>query len=289
MAASFGPVVDARWLRAHADGLGVRVLDCRWTLGIGSRPDLYAAGHIPGAVFVDLERDLTAPPGRGGRHPLPDHVDFEQAMRRAGVEPGAPVVAYDEGSGAAARCWWMLRASGHGRAAVLDGGLDAWFAAGGPLTMTTSASEPGRVVLGPFRGTVDADTVAQLAEAAGGRAAPVLDARAPERYRGEEEPIDPRAGHIPGARNLAHSELFPGGHLLDPAALTRRLAAAGVVPGSRPVAYCGSGISACRVLLAIEVAGIGGGRLYPGSWSEWSQQSDRPVAVGSDRQGRRPG
>jgi len=258
------------------------VLDCRWTLGVGPRADLYLRGHLPGAVFIDLEQALAGPPGAAGRHPLPHPALFQAAMRRAGVGPDTCVVAYDEGTGAAARCWWLLRAAGHAEAAVLDGGVAAWVEAGGPLVTSVSRPSPGGLTVTGFSGTVTADVVARLAAAAGSRRAAVLDARAPERYRGELEPVDPRAGHIPGSRNLSFGELFPAGRLLESDALAATLDAAGVDPSAPPVVYCGSGITACMVLLALAVAGVEGGRLYPGSWSEWSQDPAHPVAIGPD-------
>ncbi|HVA21596.1 MAG TPA: sulfurtransferase [Candidatus Micrarchaeia archaeon] len=275
-----GPLVRPTWLLRHLADPGLCVLDCRWTLGVGARPDAYAAGHVPGAVFIDLEADLAGPPGAAGRHPLPDRSIFEAAMSRAGVDPETTVVAYDDGTGSAARCWWMLRAAGHAAAAVLDGGLTGWVDAGGGLTTTTPAPRVGRVTLAPFSGTVDADAVAGLAAAGAGAPTRLLDARAPARYRGELEPVDPRPGHIPGARNLAFTELFPDGRLLGPSVLAARLDAAGVTAGAAPVVYCGSGVSACMVLLALAAAGIEDGRLYPGSWSEWSGHPDRPAVLG---------
>ncbi len=233
----------------------------------------YDAGHISSAAFVDLHTELAGGPG-GGRHPLPDVDDFLALLGRLGVEPGTLVVAYDDAGGAiAARLWWMLRSIGHGRVAVLDGGFPAWLAAGHPTTTdlpdrptTEYPAVPG------WTGIVDADAVAQGVELG----ATVIDARSPERYRGDHEPIDPRAGHIPGAVNLFHGDnVGPDGFHRPVPELSERFA--GV--GESPIVYCGSGVTACHDLLAMTLVGITGGRLYPGSWSEWSSDPDRPVAT----------
>ena len=275
---AFGPVVDARWLLAHLGEAGLRVVDCRWRLGQpGAGATLYAAGHIPGAAFLDVDRDMSAPPG-AGRHPLPDPAAFQSAARRAGIDADSRVVAYDEaGEGGAARLWWLLRHFGHREAAVLDGGLRAWRAAGGRLAEGSEMPAPGRFESRPR----DDDTVqaAEILDRLGDPALALIDARAPERYRGEYEPIDPVAGHVPGAVNLPQAALAPEGRYLPPEQLRSRLESAGASAGRELVAYCGSGIAACTVLLAAAAAGVEGGRLYPGSWSEWSS-ADRPVARG---------
>jgi thiosulfate/3-mercaptopyruvate sulfurtransferase len=252
-----GPLVDADWL---SERLGtVSVVDCRFTLGEpGAGEEAYLAGHVPRAAFLDLDRDLAAPAGPRGRHPLPAPEDFERAARRAGIAAGARVVAYDEaGEGGAARLWWLLRHFGHRRVSVLDGGLEGWRSAGLPLAAGPEAVEPGDFRARARKGdTVEADDLL-----AGERL--LLDARAPERFRGEVEPIDPVAGHIPGALNVPFEELAPGGRFLPPEELRKRL------PEGEFAAYCGSGVTACVLLLAAEAAGAGPGRLYPGSWSEW--------------------
>jgi thiosulfate/3-mercaptopyruvate sulfurtransferase len=278
---SFGPLVDVGWLRARAGEPDVVVVDCRWKLGdpdAGER--LYADGHIPGASFLDVDRDLAAPAGDGtsGRHPLPEARAFERAARRAGISDGTAVVACDEaGEGGAARLWWLLRHFGHDRVAILDGGVAAWRAAGAPL-------EPGRAEqpLGDFHARPRENDVAALDEVreralAGDASLVLVDARAAERYRGDTEPIDPVAGHIPGAGNV------PFGSLLDDRGgfrsrdeLQERLTAAGITPGADAVAYCGSGVSAAVLIAAAEAAGIDGVRLYPGSWSEWCRQGLPP-------------
>ena len=259
-----GPLVDAGRL---SERLGtVAVVDCRFTLGApGAGEKGYLSGHVPGAAFLDLDRDLAAPPGDRGRHPLPAPEEFEVAARRAGIGAGAHVVAYDEaGEGGAARLWWLLRHFGHPRVSVLDGGLDGWRSAGLPL-----AAGPENVEAGDFRAHAREGDIAEADELLAGERL-LLDARAPERFRGEVEPIDPVAGHIPGARNVPFAELAPGGAFLPAEELRERLQGAGASPGRELVAYCGSGVTACTLVLAAELAGVGPARLYPGSWSEWS-------------------
>jgi thiosulfate/3-mercaptopyruvate sulfurtransferase len=255
------------------------LLDVRWQLTTGSQPNLYASGHIPGAVFVDLDRDLAAPPGAGGRHPLPTAEDFERAMRAAGVRTDAPVVVYDDANGLpAARAWWLLRYFGHAQVALLDGGLGAWLAAGRPLT---EGDERPRQP-GDFQARPGAMSVLDAAQAGALAAAGVLiDARAPERYRGETEPMDPVAGHIPGARNWPMARtLDAAGRLLPETELAEGLRA--LTRGAEVGAYCGSGITAAHTVLALELAGIRGAALYPGSWSEWVTDPARPVATGDE-------
>jgi thiosulfate/3-mercaptopyruvate sulfurtransferase len=234
--------------------LRYQFVDCRWELGHPERGrELYLAGHVPGASFLDVESDLSAPPGgaEGGRHPLPAAEDFARAAGAAGIGAGTFVVAYDQGmNGGAARLWWLLRHFGHDDAAVLSGGLDPWL---GPL-----ATGEEEIEAAEFVPRVRADDVvsAEEVEAALGRPGFVLvDARVPERYRGDVEPIDPVAGHIPGAANLP----YPAADEIPP-----ELAAADEV-----AVYCGSGVTACVNILALAQAGVQA-KLYPGSWSEWS-------------------
>jgi thiosulfate/3-mercaptopyruvate sulfurtransferase len=271
---SFGPLVSAEWLQDHGGEPDLRVIDLRWDLDGRSGRDAYLAGHLPGAVFVDLDRDLTGAEGPG-RHPLPDRAQFEAAMRAAGVEPDSRVVVYDDQGGfSAARLWWLLRYFGHPAAAVLDGGVQAW---GEPLETgpTAPPAAGGFVAAEP-----DPTMVAGRDEIQAGGAGLLIDARAGERYRGEVEPIDPKAGHIPGARNVAwRSLLGPDWRFLPPAELRAKFEAAGVA-GADVVMYCGSGVSSCVNLLGFELAGLGRARLYPGSWSDWSSQ-DLPVATGA--------
>ncbi|MFE9393781.1 sulfurtransferase [Streptomyces flavidovirens] len=252
------------------------LLDVRYQMGGPHGRAAYEAGHIPGAVFVDLEAELAGPPGSGGRHPLPDVEAFGAVMRRAGVCHDTPVVVYDGGQGwAAARAWWMLRWTGHPDVRVLDGGLAVWR---GPVESEVPAPATGDFQ--PVPGAVpllDADGAAELA-----RAGLLLDARAGERYRGEVEPIDRVAGHIPGAVSAPTMEnVGPDGRLLPAPELAARFKSLGAGE-DRPVGvYCGSGVSAAQQVLALEVAGIPAA-LYAGSWSEWSADESRPVATGAD-------
>jgi thiosulfate/3-mercaptopyruvate sulfurtransferase len=255
------------------------VLDVRWRL-LGPPPaELYAAGHLPGAVLVDLDTDLAAPVGSGerGRHPLPDPGELQATFRRCGIRTGSAVVAYDDGDGSsAARAWWLLRWAGHRDVRVLDGGFAAWAARG--LPVTTDVPEPayGDIVVRP--GGMPVLDAAGAAEVAAHGV--LLDARAAERYRGEVEPVDRVAGHVPGARSAPLGDnLGPDGRFRAPDELARRFAALGVRPGSQVGAYCGSGVTAAQEVLSLELAGIPAA-LYAGSWSEWIADPDRPVATG---------
>jgi thiosulfate/3-mercaptopyruvate sulfurtransferase len=262
------PLVEAAWLWQRLGRRGLRVVDCRFRLGEpGAGERAWGEGHIPGAASLDVDRDLAGEPGERGRHPLPEPADFEAAARRAGIDLDSLVVAYDEaGEGGAVRLWWLLRHFGHERAAVLNGGLRAWREAGGPLRAGGERIEEGDFVARPRDGdTVGADDIRA-------RSLRLVDARVPERFRGDTEPIDPVAGHIPGARNVPFTELAPSGRFPASGELRKRL-------GDTPfVAYCGSGVSACTLVLAAELAGVDA-RLYPGSWSEWSRRG-LPVAGG---------
>lgn len=255
------------------------LLDVRWELSTGPDRDAYLSGHIPGAVFIDLDRDLAAEPGSGGRHPLPEPEAFGAAMRAAGVSAARPVVAYDAAnSTAAARAWWLLRYFGHPEVAVLNGGLDAWTAAGGPLEREPPTPAPGDFVPQPGgMPLLEAAGAARLAATG-----VLLDARAAERYRGEREPIDPVAGHIPGACNRpATSNLDATGRFLHPRALRPAFEQLGVRDGVEVGAYCGSGVTAAHEVLALELAGFPAA-LYAGSWSEWITDPSRPVATGPE-------
>ncbi|MEU0374450.1 sulfurtransferase [Streptomyces sp. NPDC006283] len=270
------PIISAADLANELAGPTPPVLlDVRYQLGgPHGRPD-YEAGHIPGAVFVDLEAELAGPPGAGGRHPLPDVAAFGAVMRAAGVSPDTPVVAYDGDKGwGAARVWWMLRWASHGDVRVLDGGLAAWT---GPLETTIPAPDAG--TFEPKPGALpllDADDAAAMA-----REGLLLDARAGERYRGEVEPIDPVAGHIPGAVSAPTTDnLDADGRFLAAEQLAARFRGLGAGRGSSTVGvYCGSGVSAAQQAVALELAGFEPA-LYAGSWSEWSHNPDRPVATG---------
>lgn len=229
-----------------------RFIDCRWELGSPGRGrELYLEGHVPGAAFLDVETDLSAPPATpGGRHPLPAVGNFARAAGAAGIGPGVFVVAYDQGmNGGAARLWWLLRHFGHDDVAVLEGGIGAWL---GPLRPGEEEIEPAVFEPRVRRDdTIDAD---ELAGRLGDGRLALVDVRAPERYRGEVEPIDPVAGHIPGARNVPFADGAVPDDLLEADEL---------------VAYCGSGITAAVVLLRLAQAGRSDAKLYPGSWSDW--------------------
>ena len=301
------PLVDVESLARKLAGSAPPVLlDVRWRLGGPAGLDSYRAGHLPGAVYVDLDADLAAPPGAGGRHPLPAAAGFQAAMRRAGVRTGCPVVVYDDGdSTVAARAWWTLRYFGHDRVRVLDGGFRAWAAAGQPVTVAEPSIDPGDVTAVPGHLPVlDAAGAAALA-----RSGVLLDARAGERYRGEAEPIDPVAGHIPGALSApTAANVGADGRFLPPAELRQRFAGLGVplvlgstAAGPEPSppggaagppgaaagppavvgAYCGSGVTAAHEVLALALAGVPAA-LYVGSWSGWITDPGRPVATGPD-------
>lgn len=253
------------------------VLDVRWTLGGPPGLDEYRRGHIPGARFVDLERELSATPGPG-RHPLPDAASFAAAMRRHGVTTSRSVVAYDAGTGtSAARAWWLLRYFGHRDVSLLDGGYAAWTAAHLPVAVGDEpAASPGDFTARPgAMPTLDAAAAAALAK----RGA-LVDARAPERYRGEVEPVDPVAGHIPGARNVpALGLLRSDSTFLPPAELRDRFAGVGISADDAVGVYCGSGVVATQEIFAMALAGIDAA-LYTGSWSEWITDPTRPVETG---------
>ncbi|MFI9642277.1 sulfurtransferase [Micromonospora sp. NPDC051925] len=255
------------------------LLDVRWRLtGPPGRED-YTAGHLPGAVFVDLDTALCGPPGGAGRHPLPDPAALQAALRAAGVRAGHPVVVYDGGDGlAAARAWWTLRWAGHRPVRSLAGGWPAWLAAGLPSTGEVPTPPAGDVTVRPGALPVlDAADAARLAAADDGV---LLDVRAAPRYRGETEPIDPVAGHVPGAVNLPAPEYVTEGRFPPAEVLRDRFAAAGVSAG-RPVgAYCGSGVTAAQAVLALHLAGRPDAALYVGSWSGWVADPSRPVATG---------
>lgn len=258
------------------------LLDVRWRLGGPPGRLDYDRGHLPGAVFVDLDTELSGAPGAGGRHPLPEPARLQEVLRRAGVREGHPVVAYDAGDGStAARAWWLLRWAGHRQVAVLDGGYAAWLAEGRPVSEEEPDPAPGDVDVRPGGMPV-------LDAAAAGRTARegvLLDARAPERYRGDTEPVDPRAGHVPGAVNAPFGEhVGEDGRWRPPRELAERFTALGV-RADRPVgAYCGSGVTASSVVLALEAAGTTSAErpaaLYAGSWSHWCIDRSRPVATG---------
>ncbi|KVO25221.1 3-mercaptopyruvate sulfurtransferase [Burkholderia ubonensis] len=269
--------------RLAAAPASVALFDCRFDLAdTGAGETAYAAGHIPGAQYLHLDRDLSGrKTGTNGRHPLPTRDAFVATLVDRGLKQGQQVVAYDaQGGSYAARLWWLLRWLGHDSVAVLDGGLQAWQAAGQPLTTETQHPSRGDFrAQAPLESTVDAQAVlANLTS----HARVVIDARAADRYRGENETIDPVGGHIPGARNrffkdnLAADGRFKTGHEL-------RETFSALLAGTEPnlaILQCGSGVTACHNALAMEIAGLHGASLYPGSWSEWCADPSRPIATG---------
>lgn len=266
-----GPVVDEAWWQAHR--AEVVLADVRWYLDGRSGREAYERTHLPGAVFVDLDRCLAAPPSpEGGRHPLPSPEVFAGGMAETGIGEDDVVVAYDDAGGVvAARLVWLLRATGHA-AALLDGGLGAYD---GPTESGPTTRPPARFAPRPW----PAEALAGLDDVlAGGHV--LVDARDAVRYRGEVEPVDPRAGHVPGAVNVpCRGNVDPAGRLLPVEELRKRFADAGVGDGRQVVSYCGSGVNACHNLLVMEHAGLGRGRLWPGSWSQYSHRVDLPAAT----------
>lgn len=271
-----------------ADRLGderLRVVDCRFDLAAPERGrEAYRAGHIRGAVYADLDRDLAAPVTAGsGRHPLPAPAEFATTLERLGIDNDSQVVVYDGGNGAfAARAWWMLRWVGHDRVAVLDGGFAGWIAAGHPAETGEITAAPGRFRPAPRPERVT--TTAEIAAAVdAGRSLMLVDARDARRFRGIAEPIDAVSGHIPGALNFPLGDsLRPDGHWKTPASLAaawRRLL--GDAPGGPWTVMCGSGVTACHLALSGRLAGYQEPTVYAGSWSEWIRDPGRPVATGT--------
>ncbi|WP_427018510.1 sulfurtransferase [Pseudarthrobacter sp. P1] len=282
-----GILIDVETLAGRLDaGERTVLLDVRWALGDPHGHQHYLDGHLPGAVFVSLDTELA---GHGepseGRHPLPAEADFAAAMRRWGLDPGDTVVAYDDaGNAAAARLWWLLGHAGWADVRLLDGGLRAWRAAGHALESGEVLPIPGTA--GPHFGhreTADIDGTAGWPSHG-----VLLDARAGERYRGEVEPMDPEAGHIPGALSApTMANLAPDQRFLPAAKLRERFAALGITGGTDVAVYCGSGVTAAHQIAALEIAGVRAA-LFPGSWSAWSNTPGRPVAVGEHAAGGRP-
>jgi len=276
------PLVSPEALLAALEaGAQPLIIDCSFDLGDANAGErAFRLEHLPGAVHADLDRDLAgAKTGRNGRHPLPSRDDWAATLARLGATPASTVVVYDaQGGMYAARAWWMLRWAGHQAVSVLDGGLQAWKAAGGAVLAGASAPQAARApytLADSLVASVDADALARSL----GRVT-LLDARAGERYRGEVEPLDARAGHIPGARSRFFKDnLDAQGRFRAPAELRAAFEAFGAAP-AQVVHQCGSGVTACHNVLAMEAAGLSGSALYPGSWSEWSSDPGRPVAVG---------
>jgi thiosulfate/3-mercaptopyruvate sulfurtransferase len=278
---TFTTLISVSDLAAHLNDANWIVCDCRHDLArYDAGRSAYAQSHIPGARFLHLDEDLSGPKtGVNGRHPLPHPITFTLRLAALGIDNSKQIVAYDSSGGVyASRLWWMLRWVGHTRAAVLDGGFDAWVKAGQPVTAELPAIKPATYNPSPnLQSTVD---TAAIAKALGGTTMCVVDARSPDRFRGENETLDPVAGHIPGAvnrffkNNLTNDGRFkPAASLKDEFALVINAHAP-----SNVVHQCGSGVTACHNLLAMEVAGLSGSRLYPGSWSEWVSDRKRPVA-----------
>lgn len=268
------PIVSADWLAERSGA--VLLADVRWYADGRSPAAEYRRAHLPGAVFVDLDRDLAGPASPAdGRHPLPDPESFAAAMGRLGIGDDTLVAAYDDAGGViAARLVWMLRVTGH-PAALLDGGITGWDGPvdSGPVTPATTRF---RSVPWP------AERIASIDEVATSTAV-VLDARDRARYRGDTEPLDARAGHLPGARNLPCRDNVDGrGRLLPADVLRARFAALGIDQATTVISSCGSGVTACHTLLALEHVGLGSGRLYPGSWSQWSADPARPAVAGDE-------
>ncbi|MFG3174457.1 sulfurtransferase [[Kitasatospora] papulosa] len=269
-------ITESEYMSESAGPRPPVLLDVRWQLGGPNGRADYEAGHIPGAVYVDLDSELAGPAGAGGRHPLPDPEAFGAVMRRAGVGRRSPVVVYDGGQGwAAARAWWLLRWTGHLDARVLDGGLAAWTG-----ELSTDVPKPEEGDFRPQPGAVallDADGAAALA-----RSGLLLDARAAERYRGDVEPIDRVGGHIPGAVSATTTQnVDEDGRFLPAGSLAARFSALGADGATGIGVYCGSGVSGAHEVLALELAGHRAA-LYAGSWSEWSSDESRPVATGPE-------
>ncbi len=269
-------LISAEHLVQIIDDRALRLVDCRWYL---ADPDegaaAYGRGHIPGALYASLDEHLAVSVGPG-RHPLPSPDEFAESLSSLGISPESTVVAYDDRGGAiASRLWWMLTAQGHRSVAVLDGGIQAWTARGQPLTTAIPMVERSTYEVQAWTGIVT------LEEVAGRKPRTTLiDAREPERYRGDIEPIDPKAGHIPGAVSLPLAgNLDEKGFFRSPSDLAERFNGAGVAGGARVIAHCGSGVTACHTILAAEIAGLGRPDLYVGSWSEWSG-TDRAIATG---------
>ena len=255
-----------------------KVLDVRWALGGPPGHGEYLTGHVPGSVFVDLHTELaTVDDPRDGRHPIPAEGVLERAARRWGLHDGDAVVVHDAGGNlAAARAWWLLSDAGVADVRVLDGGLAAWTAAGLPVATDDVVPDPGTITLTPGGlPATDIDGAAAWPDRG-----VLVDVRAPERFRGEAEPVDPRAGHVPGAVNVPTTgNIAADGTFLSPETLRERFAAVGVEPGVEVAVYCGSGVTAAHSVLALRLAGIDA-TLFPGSWSQWSQHPERPVATG---------
>jgi thiosulfate/3-mercaptopyruvate sulfurtransferase len=281
---AYTTLIDATMLASQLERDDVAIFDCRFELGNpGWGGSEYAREHIPGAQYLHLDRDLASPiTPQSGRHPLPDPQQFARRIGTLGAGPGMQLIAYDLGNGAyAARFWWLARWIGVRSVAVLDGGITAWRAAGLPLECTVRTPQARQMpVTLADEAALDSAVVAELSKRPGNL---LVDARSADRFAGRNETIDPIAGHVPGARNLPFTgNLGADGKFLTAELLRRRWTTLlGSQPPAAVIAMCGSGVTACQNLLALEHAGLGGARLYPGSWSEWIRAPQRPIAVGS--------
>lgn len=280
----FTTLIDTAALASQLGREDVAIFDCRSELGNPSWGEgEFAREHIPGAQYLHLDRDLSGPiTPRSGRHPLPEPREFARRIGALGAGPGMQLVACDQGHGAyAARFWWLARWIGLRNVAVLDGGIAAWRAAGLPLESAVQAPRPRELPVNPATGAVvESDALDELRQRPGTL---LVDARGADRFAGRNETIDPVAGHVPGARNMPFTGNLGGDGKFLPAVQLRRRweALLGSQPPASLIAMCGSGVTACQNLLALEVAGLGGGRLYAGSWSEWIRDPRRPIATGS--------
>jgi thiosulfate/3-mercaptopyruvate sulfurtransferase len=273
-------LVDVAWLRKNLTSPRLRVIDLRWYLTGPHGADVYREGHLPGARFLELEHDLTSPVGPG-RHPIPSPAQLQRALRSAGVDRDSTVVVYDDAGGSvAARLWWLLEQDGHKRVHVLDGGLPAWVAAGGALASGAApTTTPGDFLArAKYLYSVDKHFVQKNLQR---REVCFLDARVPARFRGEVEPVDARPGHLPGALNAPWTDNLVDGCFADGDALAARFKVLGVFRYPFVVAYCGSGVTACHNILALQRAGYRRPvYLYEGSWSDWARDPDRPAELG---------
>lgn len=281
---SFTTLLTAETLQAHITDPDWIVFDVRHDLGdLAAGRLAHAAGHIPGALFLHMDEDLSAAKtGLNGRHPLPDRAAFATRLAQLGVNISSQVVVYDaQGGMTAARLWWMLRWLGHEAVAMLDGGLPAWQALGSALETTPPGARPaGDLQL--QTSLVATVSAAEVLANLDTQARLVIDARGPDRFRGENETMDPVGGHIPGARNRCFRDNLQADNRFKPADILRREFAAVLqdTPAGKVIAQCGSGVTACHNLLALQIAGLPGAALYPGSWSEWCSDPARPVATG---------
>lgn len=279
-------LVTTEWLAAHLGDRDLRIADVRWSLLDKDKGrSAYLQGHIPNAVFMDVDGDLSSPRGQGpGRHPLPRPETFAAAMSRAGIGASTHVIAHDSGDGStASRLWWLLRYFGHERVSLLDGGFARWVAEGRALERAVPSHPPEPFAAEPRAAMrVDADQVERLRT---GARTLLLDSRMAERYEGKVEPIDPVAGHIPGARNRpypANVRSAEDPRFLEPARLREQFTQLGAADADRVVAYCGSGVNACQNLFALQLAGFDTGLLYEGSWSDWCSVRSRAMSTGSE-------